>query len=226
MQVGDEFVVMVETTITANGKTIENPIIKVTRPQAAFNPRFVYFVDNQTVGQPRHWYVGDGKGNVVVSDINVVDSTTSTALATALTDQLTAAGYLSGSHTGTVSDVPGSYNKRIDIHIVTPSWDDLANDTFIYLNGTVNGFYNPVLIITDKDEHYLDICLALEDNVQYVWSYNGTLTRSAISRDEVIALEEAIASLMEDGYGFEFTISNDIFVQSDIQDITKVTILI
>lgn len=113
MQVGDEFVVMVETTITANGKTIDNPIIRVTRPQAESNPRFVYFIDNQTVGQPRHWYVGDGNGNVVVSDIDVVDSTTSTALATALTDQLTAAGYLSSQHTSTVNDVPASYNRTL-----------------------------------------------------------------------------------------------------------------
>ena len=115
MQVGDEFVVMVETIITANGKTIENPIIRVTRPQAGFNPRFVYFVDNQTVGQPRHWYVGDGNGNVVVSDIDVVDSTTSTALATALADLLTAAGYLSSTRTGTVNDVPETYNSVIMI---------------------------------------------------------------------------------------------------------------
>lgn len=113
MQEGAEFVVMVETTITANGKTIENPIIRVTRPQAASNPRFVYFIDNQTVGQPRHWYVGDGNGNVVVSDVDVVDSTTSTALGTALTDKLTAAGYLSGTHTGTVNDVPDNYGYKI-----------------------------------------------------------------------------------------------------------------
>lgn len=116
MQVGDEFVVMVETTITANGKTIDNPIIRVTRPQAESNPRFVYFIDNQTAGQPRHWYVGDGNGNVVVSDIDVVDSTTSTALATALTNQLTAAGYLSSQHTSTVNDVPSSYNRMIVIN--------------------------------------------------------------------------------------------------------------
>lgn len=115
MQIGDEFVVMVETTITANGKTIENPIIRVTKSGSG-NPSFLYFIDNQTVGQPRHWYVSDGNGNVVVSDVDVVDSTTSTALATALTSQLTAAGYLSGSHTGTVNDVPGSYNRMIVIH--------------------------------------------------------------------------------------------------------------
>ena len=116
MQVGAEFVVMVETTITANGKTIVNPIIRVTKSGSG-NPSFVYFIDNQTVGQPRHWYVGDGNGNVVVSDVDVVDSTTSTALATALTNKLTAAGFLSGTHTGTVNDVPATYNRRTDLTI-------------------------------------------------------------------------------------------------------------
>ena len=132
MQIGDVFVVMVETTITANGKTIENPIIRVTKSGSG-NPSFVYFIDNQTVGQPRHWYVGDGSGNVVLSDVDVVDSTTSTALATALTNQLTAAGYLSGSHTGTVNDVPETYTKIIHngpVRFVRKMYD---NDDFMGL---------------------------------------------------------------------------------------------
>jgi hypothetical protein len=178
MQVGAEFVVMVETTITANGKTIVNPIIRVTRPQAGFNPRFLYFVDNQTVGQPRHWYVGDGNGNVVVSDVDVVDSTTSSALATALTNQLTAAGYLSGTHTGTVNDVPETYNSKIRLTI-TPSIEDLENydGEFLCIRHTfeIGGVLvtNPIVYLSDIDPESNSLEMCTDDNQQGFWTDNG-----------------------------------------------------
>lgn len=152
---------MVETTITANDKTIENPIIRVTKSGNG-NPSFVYFIDNQTVGQPRHWYVGDGNGNVVVSDVDVVDSTTSTALGTALTNQLTAAGYLSGSHTGTVNDVPSGYTRYIPRYWV-PNYLCILKRGNDYRLGMVGEYFDT------GDEVYVqptlngDAILAFED---------------------------------------------------------------
>lgn len=155
---------MVETTITANGKTVTNPIIKVTG-QDGYNPRYVYFIDNQTVGQPRHWYVGDGDGNVVVSDIDVVGSTTSAALANALTNVLTQAGYESGQHTSTVNDVPTNYNRNISVMWEPVSLStilDDASDNIMVVEGndgvsrviTLNGS----AIVTDGEaDAYVDV---------------------------------------------------------------------
>lgn len=164
MQIGDEFVVMVETTITANNKTIENPIIRVTKSGSG-NPSFRYFVDNQSVGQPRHWYVGDGNGNVVVSDVDVVDSTTSTALGTALTNQLTAAGYLSGSHTGTVSDVPDTYDYKI---VLTTPPSTLADGYYSFAEET------QWLIRSDAGNAYPLYQQKLGDSVARWYIFDGT----------------------------------------------------
>lgn len=208
MQVGDEFVVMVETTITANGKTIENPIIRVTKSGSG-NPSFVYFIDNQTVGQPRHWYVGDVKGNVVISDVDVVDSTTSTALATALTNQLTAAGYLSGSHTGTVNDVPATYNRMIVVRsaVVRQIEGNFeTNKVYLYCGD----YAVPLYATYDEQNDVVDIHYFGDESAIMCYDYDNLDIGEILVRDILTTIELDGGTL----YDIANAISNSIHAAS------------